>query len=306
MITIIQMKRSVLVCALFLAGFSIVFGQETEGEKKEKKPLQRNAFESGLFMDHQTVQTFPSNTLEFVLQHRFGTIQNAFTDLFGIWGASNIRMGLNYSITDNLAIGFGTTKNKRYQDLSLKYTFFRQRKDGGFPLTIGYYGNVALNATNKSNFGNDYAFIDRLSYYHELMFARRFTRNLSMQLGLAFVHYNKVDTTIKNDAFSISAIGRIRVSPQTSITLSYEQPLMLGYDTPFILKYGQKGLYYGPNSPIPNVGIGVEIATSTHAFHIFLSAGQGILPQDIVMYNQNDFFNGEIIIGFNMTRLWNF
>ena len=305
MITIIQMKRSILVFTLFLACFTLVFGQEAEGEKKERKPLQRNAFDSGIMMDDQTVQTFPSNTLEFVLQHRFGTIQNAFTDLFGIWGASNIRMGLNYSITDNLAIGFGTTKNKRYQDLNLKYTFMRQRK-GGFPVTIGYYGNIAVSATNKSNFGNDYAFIDRLSYYHELMFARRFNRVFSMQLGVAFVHYNKVDTTIKNDAFSISAIGRIRVSAQTSITLSYEQPLMLGYDTPFILKYGQKGLYYGPNSPIPNVGIGVEIATSTHAFHIFLSAGQGILPQDIVMYNQNDFFNGEIIIGFNMTRLWNF
>jgi len=305
MITIIQMKRSILIIALFLAGFGMVFGQETESGKKEKKPLQRNAFDSGIFMDDQTVTTYPSNTLEFVLHHRFGTIQNAFEDLFGIWGASNIRMGLNYSITDNLAIGFGTTKNKRYQDLSLKYTFFRQRKEG-FPLTIGYYGNIAVNASDKSNFGKDYAFVDRLSYYNQLMFARRFNRQFSMQLGVAFVHYNKVDTTIKNDAFSISAIARIRVSPQTSIVLSYEQPLMLGYDTPFILKYGQKGIYYGPNSPLPNIGLGVEIATATHAFHIFLSAAQGILPQDIVMYNQNDFFNGQIIIGFNMTRLWNF
>jgi len=305
MITTVHIKKSILLLILCFVSFGMVFGQETEGEKKEKKPLARDAFDSGIFMDDQTIKTYPSNTLEFVLQHRFGTIQNGFEDLMGIWGASNIRMGLNYSITDDLAVGFGTTKNKRYQDFSVKYTFFRQRK-GGFPLTIGFYGNVALNASDKSNFGNDYKFTDRMSYYSEFMFARRFCRQFSLQLGVAFVHYNKVDTTIKNDAFSISLVGRIRVSPQTSIVLSGEVPLMLGYDTPFVLKDGQKGIYYGPNSPLANVGIGVEIATSTHAFHIFLSAAQGILPQDIVMYNQNDFFNGAIIIGFNMTRLWNF
>ncbi|NQV01696.1 MAG: hypothetical protein HQ542_03550 [Bacteroidia bacterium] len=305
MITVLNIKRSLLVLLLLFVSFGTVFAQEPVEEKKEKKPLARAPFESAMFMDDQTVLTYPSNTLEFVLQHRFGTIQNGFTDLFGIWGATNIRMALNYSITDNLMIGFGTTKNKRYQDLSLKYTFFHQRK-GGFPLTIGYYGNMALSGTDKSNFGKDYAFVDRFSYFHELMFARRFTRAISMQLGFAFVHYNKVDTTIKNDAFSISAIGRIKVSPQTSIVLSAELPLMLGYDTPFILKYGQKGIYSGPKSPLPNFGLGVEISTSTHAFHFFISAAQGILPQDIVIYNQNDFFNGAIMIGFNMTRLWNF
>lgn len=310
MITAIHMKKGLLVLLLILIGFGRIFAQEAEEAKKEKKPLERDPFESGLFMDDQTVRTYPSKTLEFVLYHRFGTIQNGISDLYGIWGATNIKLGLNYAITDNLVIGFGTTKFKMYQDLSLKYTFFRQRK-GGFPLTIGYYGDVALNASNKSNFGADYKFIDRFSYYHELMFARRFCRIFSMQLGFAYVHYNKVDTTIKNDAFSISAIARVKVSPQTSIVASCELPLMLGYDTPFVLPYREQephyqSIYYGPHSPLPNFGIGVEISTSTHAFHIFLSAAQGILPQDIVIYNQNDFFNGAIMFGFNMTRLWNF
>lgn len=305
MITAIHMKKSLLVLLLLFVGFGNSFAQESEEVKEEKKPLERAPFESGIFMDDQTVKTYPANSLEFILEHRFGTIQNGFTDLFGIWGATNIRLALNYSITDNLMIGFGTTKNSRYQDLSLKYTFFHQRK-GGFPLTIGYYGDMALNAGDKSNYGKDYAFIDRFSFFHELMFARRFCRAFSMQVGFAYVHYNKVDTTIKNDAFSISAIGRIKVSPQTSIVLSGEIPLMLGYDTPFILKYGQKGIYTGPKSPYPNVGLGVEISTSTHTFHIFMSAAQGLLPQDIVIYNQNNFFNGAIMFGFNMTRLWNF
>jgi len=299
------MKRSILGFALILFCVGIVSAQDPEGEAKEKKPLSRAPFESGIFMDNMTVKTQPSNTLEFVLQHRFGTIQKDFEDLFGIWGATNIRIGVNYSMTDNLTVGFGTTKNSRYQDLSLRYTFFHQR-DGGFPLTIGYYGDIALNATNKTNFGQDYTFINRLSYYHELMFARRFGRIFSMQVSCAFAHYNKVDSTKKNDALSFSAIARLKVSPQTSVVLSYEQPFYLGYDTPFILKYGQKGMYYNSTTSKLNLNLGVEISTSTHVFHIFFGAAQGIVPQDIVIYNKNNFFNGEIIIGFNMTRLWNF
>jgi hypothetical protein len=305
MINSAYFKKGILSVVVMLFSFSTVLAQDQEGETKEKKPLARAPFESGYFMDNMTVKTQPSKTLEFILQHRFGTIQNAFEDLFGIWGATNIRMGLNYSITDNLTIGFGTAKNNMYQDLSLRYTFFHQR-EGGFPLTIGYYGDIALNATNKSNFGKDYTFIDRLSYYHELMVARRFCRMFSMQVSCAFTHYNKVDSTKKNDALSFSAIARLKVSPQTSVVVSYEQPFYLGYDTPFILKYGQKGMYYNSSTSKLNLNLGVEISTSTHTFHVFLGASQGILPQDIVLYNKNNFFNGEIIIGFNMTRLWNF
>lgn len=298
--------KKILICVIFLLAISgIGIAQEAEAVIKEKKPLTRAPFESGICMDEQTVMILPSKTLEFVLQHRFGTIQNGFEDLIGIWGASNIRMGLNYSILDNLVVGFGTTKNKRYQDLSVKYTFFHQR-DKGFPLTISYYANIALNASDKSNFGRDYVFSDRLSYYQQVMFARRFCRIFSMQMGFSFTHFNKVDSLLKNDAIAISALARLKVSPQTSIVMSYEVPLVLGYDTPFILKYGQGAFYYSSITPLPNFGLGVEIATSTHAFHIYLAAAQGIIPQEIVMYNRNNMFNGQIILGFNMTRLWNF
>jgi hypothetical protein len=299
------MKKVLCLLILLAVSLNTAVAQDEEPEKKEKKPLSRDAFQSDLFMDNQTVWTPPSNTLEFILQHRFGTIENGISDLFGIWGATNIRIGLNYSITKDVVVGLGTTKNKRYQDLNLKYVFFRQR-DHGFPLTIGYYGVYAIDASDKSNFGKDYVFIDRFSFYHELMFARRFCSRFSMQLGVNFSHYNKVDSTLKNDVFGLSGLARIKATPQTSVVISFQYPFMLGYDEPFILKYGQTGVYWGPNRPLPNVGLGVEICTSTHAFHIFLSAAQGIIPQEIATFNRNDILDGQIILGFNMTRLWTF
>lgn len=316
-------KKSAIISALLIvlflfSGTAFVAAQDTipaeSAETTEpeitEKPLAKAAFESGICMDNYTVAMPPAKTLEFVLQHRFGTIQNKWSDLYGIWGAANIRMGLNFSITPNLQVGFGTTKVNRLQDLMVKYTFLRQRKEGGFPLTIAYLGNVALNATNESNFGSDYKFVDRFSWYHEFMFARRFCSFFSAQLGVSYTHFNKVDksadTTAKNDALGISLLARIKVSPQSSIVLSYLQPIILNYDPAFIVRHPDDWMSIPDKAPYPNLSLGWEISTSTHAFHLYLSAANGIVPSEIVMHNTNNFFNGFILVGFNMTRLWSF
>jgi len=297
-----------MVLLLTFSGFAKA--QDTIQAEPEvtRKPLAKAAFESGICMDNITVAIPPAKTLEFVLQHRFGTIQKSWSDLFGIWGASNIRLGLNFSINKNVLVGIGTTKNNRLQDLQVKYTFLHQRKEG-FPLTIAYYFDFSLNAVNKDQLGKDYRFIDRFAYYNEFLFARRFNNMISAQLGLSYTHFNKVnkavDSTAMNDALAFSLLARIKVSPQSSIVLNYQQPIILNYDPAFIVRAGNNWMEIPKNrAPYPNISLGWEISTSTHTFHIFLSAAQGILPSEVVMHNTNNFFNGYILAGFNLTRLW--
>lgn len=302
----IRFKKIITCLAAFILGIGILFAQDSIPAPETKKPLERKPFESGIAIDEQTVEIPPAKTLEFVLNHRFGSIQSGWNSFFGIWSASNIRIGLNFSITKNFLIGLGTTKNGLVQDLQWKYTFLHQRK-GGFPLTIAYYGNLALNATETVNFGTEYKFIDRLAWYHQILVARRFCKMFSMQVGFAYSHFNKVDTASKNDVFSISVLGRIKVSPQTSVLIAYQQPFVVNYDPAFIVRYPDKWMTASTKSiPYPNVELGVEIATSTHAFQIFLASAQGIVPQYIVQTNNNNFWNGGILIGLNITRLWGF
>jgi len=305
-------KRIILSLLFFLTGLGISLAQDSIAEPAvTQKPLAKAAFESGICMDNITVSIPPAKTLEFVLQHRFGTIQNGWSDLAGLWGNSNIRIGLNFSITKNLLIGLGTSKTNRLQDFQIKYTFLHQRK-GGFPLTIAYYGNLSLNALNKVNYGVDYKFIDRFAYYNEFLFARRFCNMFSLQLGISYTHFNKVDKTVDttalttNDALAISLLARVKVSPQSSIVLAYQQPIMLNYDPAFVVRYPNKFMEVPKKAPYPNISLGWEISTSTHAFHVYISAAQGILPSEIVMHNTNNFFNGFILVGFNLTRLWSF
>lgn len=309
---ILNMKKILLGAILLFSGLGYAVAQDSIPAEPEvtQKPLAKAAFESGICMDNITVAIPPAKTLEFVLQHRFGTIQNGWSDLAGLWGASNIRLGLNFSITKDVLVGLGTTKNNRLQDLQVKYTFLHQRKEG-FPLTIAYYFNMSLNATNKTTYGTGYKFVDRLAYYNEFLFARRFNNMFSAQLGLSYTHFNKVDKTIDstamNDALAISLLVRAKVSPQSSVVLAYQQPIIMNYDPAFIVRAGNDWLEVPKDrAPYANISLGWEVSTSTHAFHLYLSAAQGILPSEIVMHNTNDFFNGFILVGFNLTRLWGF
>ena len=56
----------------------------------------------------------------------------------------------------------------------------------------------------------------------------------------------------------------------------------------------------------PNISLGVEIATSGHAFQIMVGSYKGIIPQRNLVYNDNDFTKGDFFLGFNITRLWHF
>ena len=59
-------------------------------------------------------------------------------------------------------------------------------------------------------------------------------------------------------------------------------------------------------NPHPNISVGLEMRSSGHDFEVFVGNYNYILPQNNALYNQNDFTHGQFLIGFNITRLWNF
>ena len=56
----------------------------------------------------------------------------------------------------------------------------------------------------------------------------------------------------------------------------------------------------------PGISLGFEFGTSGHAFQVFISNQWGIVNQENYVWNKNDFFNGDILLGFNITRIYNF
>ena len=252
--------------------------------------LERAAFESTSLIENQTNRVYSKGTIEMIMNHRFGLVTGT-NDAIGIWAPANIRIAVNYSITDRITVGVGTTKDNRLQDFSLKTALLRQTVDGKMPLSITYYGNMAISALPKENF---YHTSDRWSFFNQLIIAKRISKTFSLQVAPSYSHYNVVDAPMSNDLFAIEFGGRAKVTSDMSILLDVNQPIT-----------SQE------IAPKSGFSIGTEFSTVGHTFQIFVSSYRGIVNQQSNMFNQNDFFGDEIFhskvefaIGFNISRTW--
>lgn len=308
------MKKNILFIILFSLISTISFAQDvatdSTGVKEKDKPV-RSPFESGYLIDAQTTVIQNVHTLEAVIQHKFGTIQNGHSDLFGIYAAgSNIRLGLDYVLLKNFQLGIGITKKNMSTDLNAKWTIMQQTRQNTFPVAIAVYGNMAIDGRNISAFEsgtvqvahhqgsvNEFKFPDRLSYFSELIIGRKFNNWLSLQAAASFSHYNSAGQLYDHDIVSVHFNGRIKVSPQGSIIFNYDEPLKI--------KDISEQRDWTTHAR-PNLTLGYEISTSTHAFQIYMGTASGLLPQENMMYNQNDYTQNQLSIGFNITRLWGF
>ena len=304
------MKNTIFIILALLISSS-VFAQDTLETKKENKNksllgyfiLKENkpvtAYEGAMLIDNQTSYIPSAKTLEMVIQHRFGSIENGLSDFLGIYGSANTRLALNYSATNWLQVGFGTTKNYKLQDFSLKANLLRQSKDNKSPVDVTYYGNFSLDARDKDYFGEDYKFGNRAAYFNELLVTRQVAKWFTASVGASFTHFNQVDSLYEHDKIGLHFLGRFKFSGQSSILINCDLPLKLDG----IKEWGEF-----TNPPIYNFGIGYEVVTATHVFQIFAGSANFLVPQYNMMWNQNEFFKSteNIFLGFNISRVWNF
>jgi hypothetical protein len=291
------MKTIFLICfTLLFAAF--IHAQEEQEPVKQKDLPVRAAFNSGILIDNQTTVIPSTKTLEMYIQHKFGAINNGFSDLFGIYApGANIRMALSYVPVKNLQVGYGLSRIRMYSDFSVKYTILEQTRQNTIPVAVGVFANMAIDGRNNEAFGDNYKFTNRYSYFAQLIIGRKINDFISVQTNASFTHYNITEPGIDHDKISVGFNGRVNFSPQSSILLQYDIPLKIKA----ITEHREF-----ENHAKPNLGIGWEIRTSTHAFHIYLSSTDGLIPQHNAVYNQNDFTNKEMMFGFSITRLWSF
>jgi hypothetical protein len=302
--TQLNLTRAALLCLVSMLfswpGSGSLYAQVDPEEVQtiyiHSRGLQRvgNTFESIWLIDNQTVVVPMRRTFEFDIQHRFGTINNGYSDLWGLYAPSNIRMGFGYTPINNMMVGFGLTKDRMLWDFNIKYAILKEQGRRPFPVSVTYYGNMAVDSRAKENF--EYS-TDRLSYFHQIMVARKLTRDLSIQGSVNLSHFNSIDgfrneegtreAFMKNDHLSFSLLGRYKISDAFSFIGNYDQP---------ITKHRR-------NNPNPNISFGVELATPLHAFQIFVGNYKWMVPQYNHLMNRNNYEDGAFLVGFNITRL---
>ncbi len=285
------MRKFALACALFLS--RVLFAQDDLLKELEAEQAQDNTltefttatFKATRIINGYSIEMPAKKNLQFIIQHRFGSINSGWRELFGI-DKVDMRIGLEYGILPWLSAGFGRSSVGGTYDLSTRIKMLRQSKGGrNIPLSMAWYSNIAINSKEQPP---EVDKVHRVSYAHQLMIARKFTRDFSFQVSPTYVHMNLVPTpNDKNDVFAVGMGARYLVTRSISINAEYFQP---------VTKREDGELYIG------SLSVGIDIETGGHVFQVIITNSTGMIEQFYIPNNAAYWWDKEIHLGFNINR----
>jgi hypothetical protein len=241
-------------------------------------------------VESQSVETTQKGTLNGTISHRFGQFSNGSENLWGLDFAS-MRLGLDYGFTDWTDVGFErATNDGKPIDLFLKQRLLRQTSDGSIPLSATWYSAGYMMTKTGKGLSYDLTFERRLSSTSQLILARKFNENLSLQVSPTMVTrqlrpYNRDGEVALGVGFS----GRYKLAQRIAIT---------GETTPM--------LYGVDHTWDPACALGMDIETGGHVFQLFVS-NSSFISEDR-MYTQTKtgphsaMDPNTLSFGFNITR----
>jgi len=247
-------------------------------------------FKATHIVNMQTVEQPAKGALSFIIQHRFGQLNSGAYNFFGLDNAT-LRLGLDYGITDRLAVGIGRSSYLKTFDGYLKYKLLRQT-DGTnkMPLSVSVLGTI-------SNYTQDIPeepyldFTYRTAYTGQLLLARKFSRRLSVEVTPTYLYYNLVPTVYdKNALFVLGTGARMKLTNRTSINAEYD---------------------YLPSNQVVSTqaynsfSLGYDIETGGHVFQLVFSNSQSMVESQYLAQTTGTWNKGDIYFGFNISRDFN-
>lgn len=284
---------------LFLLSPCVVFAQnDLLGElEKEAKPETEYAFATfkGTRLGNgHTIETKNAGSLEFIFGHRFGAINGGAYEMFGL-DQAYVRLGLDYGITDRLSVSIGRNSTDKTMDGYLKYKLLQQSKGlKNFPLSVTVLGGSAYKFSPKKNsdISPEFENVDRLSYTGQLLIARKFSPNFSFQLMPTIVHKNAVETYEENNQFALGLGGRVKLTRSLALTGEYYHNFSQPDNNSLLDDQKQYNA----------LSFGIDIETGGHVFQLLLTNAIGLTERAFITETRDDFFAGDIHLGFNVTR----
>lgn len=282
------MRRYVVVIAGLLFGVlvqaqdDLLAGLEEELDQKEVKV--EATFKGTRIINGHSIETRKAGALDFIISHRFGTLDGGFYELFGLDNAQ-VRFGFEYALTDRLYIGVGRSSFQKTYDGFVKYRLLQQKTGGAStPLSITWVSSIAIKTLRNPT--RDLDFTEKLANTHQLLIARKFSSDVSLQLMPTWVHKNLIAATDdNNDIFALGAGGRVKLNQRVSLNVEYY--------------YQFQKLNQNTRDAL---AIGFDIETGGHVFQLQFTNATAMIPEGFVAETTNNFFDGGIHFGFNISR----
>lgn len=296
------MTRSKLFIYLFLLLAFIAMRASAQQVDSLLKTLDSSAkfnkveatFKSPHIVLSHSTETQKKHDLDLRIRHHFGDIGGKFGGahtLYGLDVATDLFIGLDYGVSDQLTIGLGRSKHDELYDFYVKQKIFQQQKDGGMPINLTLLAQVALIAREPFSTTEFSKYSNRLSYFIQPILSRKFSSAISAQVMPGFlIRSAPSDSNDPKNLFVLGFAGRIKLTKRLSFVADYT--LVNGLSRPDNLATK----YYNP------LGVGLEIETGGHIFSLNFMNAAYILENSFIADTQKSWGKGGVRFGFTISR----
>lgn len=249
---------------------------DSDNANKEAKSI----FKDSRIINAQSSKLSSKGELKFLIQHRFGTINQGLYTLYGIDDAK-VRFGFEYGLYDNVTLSFGRSSSLKQYDLGAKTNFLKQSNKT--PITLTFYSAFFL--IHPSDFSRDrldFLWSNYQSFTNQLIISRKFSSKLS--LALLPTHLYLVNRAPASTMY-FGLGGRYKISNRVSFNGEYFYNFRDEFNA---LQY---------------VALGFDIETGGHVFSLHLSNSRG-MNEHAFLTETMDWTEGNIYFGFNISRVF--
>lgn len=244
-------------------------------------------FKGTRIINGQSVELPAKGNLQFLIEHRFGTINSGAYELWGL-DQAQMRMSFDYGLTNNTAIGLARNSFQKTFEASIKSRLVRQKINSGSPISITSYNAVFANSIRWANPERANLFSSRLSYAHQIMIARKFNSSLSLQLTPSLIHRNLVEKKDENnDCVALGIGGRYKLTKRVSLNAEY------------FYQFKRINELF-----VNSLSIGFDIETGGHVFQLHVTNSQGMFERAFIGETIGEWSAGDLYFGFNISRVF--
>ncbi|MEN9700593.1 MAG: hypothetical protein RLZZ301_1791 [Bacteroidota bacterium] len=285
---------------ILLAAFQTYAQDSTVVEEQEEEYVEEiKSFSSSRIICGHSVETIGKGFFDFRIEHRFGDIaglNGGAQNMFGFDNLTDMRIGLEYGVTDKLMVGFGRAKGtgapyRSLVDGFVKYKVLTQTK-GASPISMAVIAGSSFTymkaSADESQVSHFPLASHRLSYFTQVNVAHHFGDRGAIAFMPTWVHRNYVANDDMNDLFALGLAGRIRLTNRFAIIGEYY--------------YCFNGSQFRQSGFTNSSGIALEWFTFGHNFTINITNSGGIGETQFIPYTRQSWKDGQFRFGFTVGR----
>ncbi|WP_106793264.1 DUF5777 family beta-barrel protein [Aquimarina sp. Aq78] len=281
------MKKIFLLFLIPLLSFSQDDLLQEIDTKKDNNQYVSAVFKGLKIVNFESTKLADKGLFYLVVSHRFGSVESGIEDFFGLDQAVT-RLNFIYGISDKIQVGISRSSFQKTYEVSLKYRLLRQKKSG-FPFTVVGYNSVTVNTDLDKDNLPGLEFEHRLSYVSQLLIARKFNKNFSLQLMPTLLYENLVKINDQdNTQYAIGIGGRHKLTKRWSVNIDYGLHLNRANNSPF-------------KNPL---SIGFDLETGGHVFQLHFTNAQPMNTSGFLSQGTGDWSDGDFFFGFNLSRVF--